>query len=111
MDVALAAFPALAEDELLPLFSQISDLRKGRRRKAQGGIRNLFVFFRLPPSAFRPMNDRPYRHLHDLWAGTTTMHLFPLPVLAVLRLDDRLVEEIGQVIDVNIGPKNHVAAA
>src|SRR6476659_5394769 len=39
------------------------------------------------------------------------MHLLPLPVRAVLCLDDRLVEKIREIIDVNIRAENHVAAA
>ena len=39
------------------------------------------------------------------------MLLLPLPVRATLGLDDRLVEKIGEIVGVDVGAQNDVAAA
>ena len=52
----------------------------------------------------------PDRHLHDLRRRAAAVHLLPLPVPAVFRLDDRLVKKAGEIIDVNVGAQNDVAA-
>ena len=39
------------------------------------------------------------------------MHLLPHSVPAVLRLENRLVEQAREIIDMHVGPENHVAAA
>src|SRR4051812_33934372 len=98
MDVALAAFAALAEDELLSFLGQI-----GNRHVLMRTIG------RVRPLRFIAEDNRAYGNLYDLWNGPTAMHFLPHPVSAVFGLDDRLVEKIGEIIDVNIGTQNHVA--
>ena len=39
------------------------------------------------------------------------MHLFPHAVPARFRLDDRLVEQIRQIIGMHVGAQDHIAAA
>src|SRR3954447_23628776 len=100
MDVAFAAAAALAEEELFTVLSQICNRRQDRRRRDEDGFRgNLIVApFLLDPSSFIFIDHGSNRDLYDLRNRPAAMHLLPLPVLAVLGLDDRLVEKVGKVI-------------
>ena len=113
MDVAFAAFSPLAEDKFLAFVREVGDLLEiGNRRTETGEIISRFFAFRCPVSAFRhPVNDRSHRHLHHFRSCTAAMFFLPLPVRSALRLDDRLIEQSGKIIGMDIGPENHVAAA
>src|SRR5947207_3621369 len=65
------------------------------------GGRCVFFFFRRP-------NHRPHRNLHDFVRAGATAHFLSHPVPAVLRLNQRLVEKICEVIDVPVRSQNHV---
>src|SRR5213075_1754767 len=54
---------------------------------------------------------RPHRHLHDLRWRTAAMHLFPLPVSAIFRSDQRLVKQTGESVGMLVGPQDDVASA
>ena len=57
------------------------------------------------------VNDSPEWHFHNFVGTCAACHFLPHAVPAVFRLDDRLVEKVREIIDVNIGAKNHVAAS
>ncbi len=64
----------------------------------------MFFFFRRP-------NDRPHRNLYDFVHGRAAAHFLSHPVAAVFRLDQWLVEKIGEIINMSVRPQNHVAPA
>src|SRR5258708_32583936 len=66
---------------------------------------------RMGPICFISENDCPHWHLYHLGHRATAVHLLPLPMPAVLGLDDGLVKKIRKIVDVNVRAKNHVAAA
>ena len=93
MDVALSSAAAFAEDELLVLIGQIGDGAALRGpMDHMGPIRRCLI----------AEDHGAYGHLYDFRDSAAAMHLLPLPVLAVFRLDDRLVEKIGKIIDMAI---------
>src|SRR5215467_6069108 len=55
-------------------------------------------------------NDRPHRNLRNFVRPCTPAHFLPHSMAAVLRLDDRLVEKIRQIIDVPVRTQDHVPA-
>src|SRR5712692_1372687 len=69
------------------------------------------AFFILHPSSLILPNNRSHRHLHDLGRRRSTIHLFPHPVAAIFRSDDRLIKKTREIIDVRIGAPNNIAAA
>jgi hypothetical protein len=75
------------------------------------GDGRLFLIRRVRPVGPVWEDHRSYRYFHDLRDRAFPVHLLPLPVLTVFCLDDRLVEKVREIIDVNIGVQNHVAAA
>ena len=112
MDVALSAAAAFAQNELLAVVGKVRDGSIGGSRRREGGISFLgdLNLFRLHSSAFILINNRPHRHFHHFRQRAAAVHLLPLPVPAALRLDDRLVEKGGEVIGMNVGAKDDVAA-
>ncbi len=113
MHVALPAAAAFAENELLAVVREVGDRRKGRSRRGEGRVSfpGYLNFFRPHPAAFILINNRSHRHFHHLRQRAAAVHLLPLPVSALFRLDDRLVEKVGEIVGVNVGAKNDVAAA
>src|SRR5215467_1600528 len=55
-------------------------------------------------------NNRPHRNLRNFVRPCTPAHFLPHAMAAVLRLDDRLVEKIRQIIDVPVRTQDHVTA-
>src|SRR6266516_6360675 len=54
-------------------------------------------------------NNRPNWHPDDFVGSSTTSHFLSHPVAAVLRLDDRFIKQIREIINMPIGPYNDVA--
>src|SRR5205823_7878694 len=114
--IALPSRPAAAKDEFLTVMRKIDNWLHFRLRIVDcGKIGIRIVFFRIgrraldvgywtfslfclnPRCAIRSLqsvNDRSNRHLHDFRRRGTPVHFLPLPMSAVLRLDDWLVKKI-----------------
>ena len=60
--------------------------------------------------SFYRINDCANWNLHDLGRACASRHFFSHPVPAVLCLNDRLVKEIDQIINMPVGPEDHVAS-
>ena len=56
-------------------------------------------------------DDRPNGHVHDFGRRGAAMHFLSHPMPAVLRLYDRFVKKIREIVDMSICTQNHVAAA
>ena len=52
-----------------------------------------------------------HRHLYDFIRAGASRHFLPHPMPAVFRLDQRLVENTGKVIDMVIRAHNHITTA
>src|SRR6266496_1438519 len=114
--VALPSRAAATKDEFLTVMRKIDEWLHFRFRIADCrkiGIRIVFFCIRrwalsvwrlaFATSCFNPrsaililqlVNDRSNRHLHDFRRRRTPMHLLPLPMSAVLCLDEWLVKKI-----------------
>ena len=57
------------------------------------------------------IHKRPHRHIDDSVDACAPGHFFPFAVPSVFRFDERLVEEVREIIDMPIRPEDHVAAA
>src|SRR5436189_6475513 len=62
-------------------------------------------------SLFRMPDDRPNGHVHDFGRRGAAMHFLSHPMPAVLRLYDRFVKKIREIVDMSICTQNHVTAA
>src|SRR5450755_4034904 len=90
--VPLPAFTACAKNEFFSVFREIRNL-----------VASLFVLV-------SPKYKRPRRHLDDFRWRAAAVHLLPLSMAAGFRLHDRLVEKGREIIRVQVGTQNHVAA-
>ena len=61
--------------------------------------------------SFCTIHDSPDGNLDHFRDGGASMFFLPLPVRAALGLDDRLVEKIRQIVGMDVGPQDHIAAA
>src|SRR4029077_15241774 len=111
MHIPLSSPSAMAQHEFLPITREIgnwncrlpiANFRWLRTRRGTLDVgRWMFFFFRRP-------NDCPHRNLHDFVRTRAAAHFFPHPVPAAFRLDQGLVEEIGEIIDVPVRPQAYV---
>src|SRR5207248_3579132 len=116
VNIALPSPAAATKDEFLTVVRKIDKWLHFRFRIADCGkigIRIVFFCiwrlaldvwrFAFSTSCFNPgsairilqlVNDRSNRHLYDFRRRRTPVHFLPLPMSAVLRLDDWLVKKI-----------------
>src|SRR5262245_66385561 len=103
MHIPLSPFSAATQHELLAITREISKwscrLPIANRRLLRIRLRTFdierYVFF-----FFRRPNDRPERNFHDFVRASASAHFLPHPVPALFRFDQRLIEEIGEIINV-----------
>ena len=96
--------PTATQHEVLPVTREIGDHFRARRSMGSRGIlpRHCRGYFmgRLHfardhrHGLLAAPNDRPHRNLYDFVRPCTPAHFLSHSMAAVLRLDDRLVEEI-----------------
>src|SRR4029077_155694 len=111
MHIPLSSPSAMAQHEFLPITREIgnwncrlpiANFRWLRTRRGTLDVgRWMFFFFRRP-------NDCPHRNLHDFVRTRAAAPFFPHPVPAAFRLEQGLVEEIGEIIDVPVRPQDYV---
>jgi hypothetical protein len=106
--IALASCSTAAKRKFLSITGEIRKrldcqlLSMGRWTLNDG--RWAFVFGCLP-------HNRPHGNFDDFVCPRTAGHFLPLPVASTLCFNDRLVEKIGEIIDVLVGSQDNVAAA
>ena len=97
----------IAECGLLALLARCVGVGRwafGVGRWALGVGRWAFLFVNRP-------DNRANWNLYDLVRACASRHFFPHPVPAILCFNDRLVKEIGEIINMPVGPQDHVASA
>src|SRR5579884_146530 len=102
MHIAFASRSAAAENELLAIAGQIDyGLRLAKLTRRTRSSRAIVLF---------GIYNRSHGHLYDLGCACAAGHFLPHSGRPVLCLDDRLVKQRSQIIDVAIGPQNHIPA-
>src|SRR5205823_336287 len=113
--------PAAAQQEVLPVMREIGDHFRARYSEGRRGISprpcgdyfmgRLHFAQEHRHGLLAAPNDRPHRNLYDFVRPCTPAHFFPHSMAAVLRLDDRLVEKIRQIIYMPVRTQDHVTAS
>jgi hypothetical protein len=93
MGIALAAVPAFAKQELLPVPGEIGDG---------------FLLDRLPVLLSRPVNDRSHGHPDDGGPGIPAMLVLPFAMRAAAGPDEGLEEQRDKVVGIVVGLEDNV---